>query len=102
MVSPCDLLEQLINGGNIFGRGLPQDGQLQLPPVAEVLGEVLCAGVITKANFKSEAHQDVLRQCYHNGWLHADKPHDVAQPEVVGYVFPSLLHRWFIKWKIFN
>jgi hypothetical protein len=39
-----------------------------------------------------------LDRCHRSGWLHADQ----ILPGIVGYTFPTPLHRWFVEWKLFG
>ena len=41
-----------------------------------------------------------LRECFRQGWLHADKLGAKNLLDEIGYFFPSSLHRWYIEWKL--
>ena len=105
--SPRNLLKRL-QLSSIFGRGLPRNEDIKKPPVARILTKVLITGSIIKSRAASTEETTALEDCYHNGWLHADKP-DVTPgssseetDEEIFYVLPSGLHRWFVEWKLFK
>jgi hypothetical protein len=98
--SPHAFLEHL-ELSSVFIRGLPPDNVLQERAVAHVLSNVLRTGSITQFPAATE-EATALDQCYHNGWLHADKVRTARRREETVYALPSQLHRWFVEWKLFN
>ena len=93
-------MEALETSASIFKRGLPLNGELQLPSVAHIFFSVLSTGVITDAEITTEDDKRVLLLCFRNGWLHTDKLDNIDRPHELGYFFPSPLHCWYIEWKL--
>jgi hypothetical protein len=95
-----DLLEGLDNYG-IFRRGLPSNADLQTPSIAHVLGTICSSNVATDSTFSADEHNDVLRACYRNGWVHSELI-DPDGSSGVGYVLASPLHQRFVEWKLWG
>jgi hypothetical protein len=45
---------------------------------------------------------DRIKLCFRRGWLHSDKLSVIGQENRVGYFFPSLLHRWYVEWNLWD
>jgi hypothetical protein len=84
----------------IFKSGLPSIGELKVPAIARVFSAVLRTGFVLGADFTGKPGDDALQQCFHRGWLHADKLDAFGMPYKTGYLFPSPLHQWFVEWKL--
>ena len=72
-IGPYMLLERLESSASIFRRGLPAAEELQERSVACIFETVLYSGIITDGSLTCDDERKALRQCFHNGWLHADK-----------------------------
>jgi len=101
-VSPRELVRRLEDSASIFSRGLPANKDLQVPAVASIFSAVLRTHVVMDANFTTEDDKSALQRCFHRGWLHTDKLKDINLPDEVGYFYPSLLHRWYVEWKLWD
>lgn len=88
------LLYAGLQGASVFRRGLADNDALQIPAVARVLRTALRDTVIVDATFPETEESAALKQCFTQGWLHADKGVSKDQ-EIAGYFFASLLHRSF-------
>ena len=93
------LLDELDQNSVIFRRGLPTDRQIQQHDVATVLGMVCYSNVVTIAPTE-QFSTNALTMCHRNGWLHADVLDNNL--DVINYIFPSPLHRWFIERKLYS
>jgi len=51
---------------------------------------------------RSEEDEEALLQCFHNGWLHADKLSSPGREDDAVYTFPSPLHHLFVEWKLYD
>lgn len=132
LVGPRDLLKRLTTSSRIFVRGLPEQKDLQDPVVAQIFSAVLRCNYVSDVtnsdnnnssnsdddssnpdddssssddnssnpcdNFSSEK----IKLCFRRGWLHSDKLSVIGQENRVGYFFPSLLHRWFVEWNLWD
>ena len=96
-VGPYMLLERLDSSASIFKRGLPVAEELQNRNVACIFETVLYSGIITGGSLTRDDERGALQQCFHNGWLHADK-----LAGSVGYCFPSPLHHWYMEWMLWG
>jgi len=96
-VSPHQLLKRL-NSTGIFKRGLPLNTDLQDPATARIFSAVLRRGFVKNndPNLQSD-EKAAIKQCYRNGWLHAD-----LVDGTIGYFFSSPLHSWYIEWKLWG
>ena len=101
-VSPRVLVERLENSATRFARGLPTQSNLQDISVAHVFTTVLREGFIMDKDCTTKDQKNALSECFQCGWLHSDKLNDFGQPEEVSYLFSSLLHRWFVEWKLLD
>ena len=45
---------------------------------------------------------DKIKRCFCRGWLHSDRLGVIGRENDVGYFFPSLLHRWYVEWKLWD
>ncbi len=97
MVGPRQLFTTL-SGASVFTRGLPQDQDLQNVGIADVFSRVLRNGYVIKSDSTDSDHDLML--CFRNGWLHSDKKDHSG--DTVIYFFASLLHRWFVEWKLWD
>jgi hypothetical protein len=94
-ITCADLLQQLYQLG-IFRRGLPSPQALQNDQaLVHVFARVLCDGCITFSDFPDTRHKSSLNDCFRNGWLHSETINN-SPGDVVGYTFPSPLHRWYL------
>ena len=84
--------------GCIFSRGLPRSAELQDLTLASVAEAVLCRNVVRDDNFTTAGEKEALSRCFRNGWLHTEK----VENDVVGYSFPSSLHRWYVEQKLWG
>jgi len=94
-------LFSLLARGTIFARGLPNDANLQRPPIACIFSDVLRNGSIFRPD--SAAGKDALgalRECFHNGWLHAEK--SPKAPNGITYTFASELHSLSVEWRLWD
>ena len=98
MVRPREFFMAL-SGASVFRRGLPDDPDLQNVNIANALSLVLRNGYVINPNTTGSYH-DTLMLCLTNGWLHTDKKN--PSEDTVIYFFASLLHRWFVEWKLWD
>ena len=124
-IRTCDLLKKLKTSSCVFVRGLPEPKDLQDPTVARIFSAVLCYNYITASNDSSDSDKDnsnhdddlnsdngsnpgnifpfsEIKRCFRRGWLHSDKLSVIGQEDRVGYFFPSLLHRWYLEWNLWE
>jgi hypothetical protein len=101
-VSPWELVERLEKSAGRFTRGLPPNTKFQDVSISCIFDAVLCKGVVTDNDFTTDAEKEALMECFHNGWLHTDKLDDVGRPYEFGYFFSSLLHHWYMEWKLLD
>src|SRR5262245_45835292 len=92
------LFDNFNNRDTIFARGLPETVDLQDTDTADVLTALCSLNSVMNTSFPDEKHLNALKTCHRSGWIHAD----VSQHELIYYVFPSPLHRWFIEYKLFG
>ena len=85
---------------SVFGSGLPPDWELEAPAIARVFSAVLRTGFVMEADYKDKEDKDALEECFHSGWLHADRLDDFGMQYKSGYLFPSPLHQWYVAWKL--
>ena len=112
-------------------RGLPEKQDLQDPDVAQIFSAVLCYNYVTNSDDdRSDSDDDddnnnnnnnnnsnpgndssnpgnifpfrKIKRCFRHGWLHSDKLGAIGQEDRVGYFFPSLLHRWYLEWNLWE
>jgi len=86
-----------LKDSSVFGRGLPEDEDIQDPVIAEIFSDVLCNGHVTDTSITDPDERNKLLHCFHSGFLHSDK---IGSGNDVAYFFPSSLHRWFVEWKL--
>lgn len=66
--------------------------------LADVFSVALREGAVTQDRFSKQAEKWSLKQCFKQGWLHADPaPH---APNTPHFFFASPLHRWFVEWHL--
>jgi len=99
MVEPRKLFTAL-SGASVFTRGLPRDADLQNVAIADIFSRVLRDGYVDSPDDTTGSYHDNLMVCFRNGWLHSDKKDHSG--DTVIYFFASLLHRWFVEWKLWD
>ncbi len=100
-VRPRDLLVRLGTTTAKFRSGIPPNEELRKVAIARVFSHVLRMGSVVQSDFTTGEDAAALQQCFHSGWLHAEKLSDVHDNEEIVYVFASQLHRWFVEWELF-
>ena len=93
---------RLETSASIFIRGLPLNRDLRDRAIARIFSNVLRKGLVVESEFTIGEDATALGQCFRNGWLHADKLCNIHDGEETVYIFPSLLHRWFVEWKLWD
>jgi hypothetical protein len=97
-VSPHRLVK-LLNSTRVFRRGLPLDNDLQDSSTARIFSAVLRRGFIKDTDDPNPQSDEkaAIRRCYRNGWLQADLVEGTT-----AYFFSSLLHHWYVEWKLWG
>jgi hypothetical protein len=95
-VDLCGFFSQLETKAGIFMKGLPCKTDLWKPPITHIFSNILHDSSIVQSEPTTEEDNLALLECFHKGWLHADKS---CSSKTV-YIFASPLHQMFMEWKL--